>query len=246
MTVMRVEQALVACGGKGSRLRKGGVDFSISKSFIELEGQPMLYWCLLGIYCAGIKKIVIAGDGEEKLKRAEKVLADFPHSFSKVDFYEDSGIGTFSLSYYARHLLDEYFFIECGHSMSEPGHYNKMKAMLENGNKDAVVFSCFKPTSNEKRKCVRVEGNKIKKICNLTGAKNEFWISYPALLNKKYVEGFPKFGFDKDKILEIYASKNLVEAVCSNMPIEVDLAKEWAEAVPIYKKNIERLQANFR
>lgn len=238
---MNTKQALVTCGGAGFRLRKAGMKFPLSKSFIELEGRPMLYWCLLGLHYAGVEKLVIIGDGTEKIKRAKEVLSDFPYDFSQVSFHEDSGLGSNGLPYQARHLLDDLFFFECGHSMSEPEHYHRLEDELKDG--DVIVLSRFKPNPYAPRSFIKIENSNIIPIPNLTGADNEFSVGSPRLLNRKYIDRLPELDFDLHKILEFYTSRDLLRLVPSDLPIEVDVIEEWKEAVPIYQRHIEQLSA---
>lgn len=65
---MKIQQALVAVGGQGSRLSKDGINVPLAKSFLELNDKALFYWCLWGLYSAGITKLIIVGNSEEKLK----------------------------------------------------------------------------------------------------------------------------------------------------------------------------------
>jgi len=241
---MKTKQALVTCGGTGYRLRKGGMKFPVSKSFIEFKGHPMFYWCLLGLYYAGIERLVIVGDGAEKLRKAEHVLSDFPYNFSEVDWHEDPGFGSNELPYQARHLLDDYFFFECGHSISEPEHYHRMEDELNDEN--GIVLSMFEPKSYAPRPLVRLDNHGITTISQLTGANNEFSVGSPRLLNQEYISKLPELEFNLYKIVEFYSSNGLLKLVRSNMPLEVNVIEEWKEAIPIYKKHIEKLCARAR
>lgn len=236
---MKTKQALVTCGGTGYRLRKAGMDFSLSKSFIKFNERPMLYWCLLGLYQAGIEKLVIVGDGEEKVNKAEDVLSEFPYSFSRINFYKDEGLGSNGLPYHARHLLDDHFIFECGHSMSEPWHYQLMDLELVNG--DEIVLSKFKPNNYAPRPHVKTEGMSIIPINSLSGADKEFSVGSPRLLNKDYIGKLPELDYDLGPIITHYASKGQLRLVQSRLPIEVDVIEEWREALPFYQDYIEKL-----
>ncbi len=238
---MKTKQALVACGGTGARLRKGGMEVPVSKSFIEFEGHPMFYWCLLGLYYADIERLVIVGDGTEKLSKAEQVLSNFPYNFSKVDWHEDPGFGSNTLPYQARHPLDDHFFFECGHSISEPEHYRKLENELDD--KNSIVLTMFKPNSYAPRPLVRLNNHRITAIPQLTGDNNEFSVGSPRLLNREYISKLPELEFNLYKIVEFYSSNGLLKLVRSNLPLEVNVIEEWKEAIPIYKKQIEKLHA---
>jgi NDP-sugar pyrophosphorylase family protein len=61
------EQALVAVGGTGSRLRAGGIYVPGEKSFIEIEGKPVLHWSLQSMAKGGIRRVVLTGEKDDAL-----------------------------------------------------------------------------------------------------------------------------------------------------------------------------------
>ena len=236
---MKVKQALIAVGSNGSRLRRAGVDVPLSKSFLELEGRTMLYWCLLGLYNAGIERVVLAADSSEKIKKSEDVLESFPYRFSRVDFYQDCGLGAPGLPYHTRHLLDERFFFEFGHSMSDPEHYSRMYDASGN---NYVVFSAFKPKPHTSRPLVRIRDEGITPIDNSTGASNEFVVCAPCLADQEYAANLPNMGFSTRGIVDFYSRAGTLRLVESNLPIEVDELEELKECMPIYSKYVKGLK----
>jgi len=239
-----IEQALVTCGGDGTRLRIRGMDFPASKSFIEFEGHRVLYWCLLGLHRAGISRIVVAAEGSDKLDMAGIVLSGFPYSFSKVDMFKDDGLGTNVLPYLAKHLLDDHFIFEFGHSMSEPGHYDLMRSEL--ADEEDVVFSRFEPNRFVSRAYVKLADGRACPIDALSGDGDEFSVCYPALLSQRYIERWPEVGFKLNGIVRYYCERGSLKTVASRLPIEVDVIEEWEQAVPVYRSHVHRLIASVK
>lgn len=237
---MYVNQALVACAGVGSRLRQDGMEFPASKVFIELEGRPMLYWCLLGLHRAGVDKLVV-NVSDHTVKTVEEVLSRFPYDFERIDFHKDPGFGTTGLPYHARHLLDENYFFECGHSMSEPEHYRRLCRELQGDS--PVVLSTFMPGSNSNttRSRVKIKGHKIIPINGFTGERQEFYIGLPGIFNQEHAARLPYLDFRFQNLIDFYSSAGSLRTAHSSMPLEVDHAEEWREAVPHYLRHIERL-----
>ena len=219
---MKTTQALVTVGGKGSRLKKDGIDFSFSKAFLKLNRKAIFYWCLHGLYAAGITKLVITGDMEEKLKKAEEIIGKFPYKFNDVVFFQDKGFGAYGLPLHTNNLLDEQFFFECGHSMCEPEHYKKMDALKKPG---IIVFSAFDKDLTKTHFKTIVNGELVA-------------LSWPNLLDKEYISQLESFNFEENKIIPYYLKYNKLEIVKSNIPPELDTKEDYNNVIPVYKKLI--------
>ncbi len=232
-----IKQALVTCGGKGSRLSKSGVDFPFSKSFIELEGHTLFYWCLRGLQNAGVEDLVIVGDSKDKLKKAESVAVESPLKFSRIDLFQDSGLGTCGLPYQTRHLLDDFFLFECGHNIEEAEHYRKLEEQIVD--EDSIVLSLFAPCIDAPRPHININKDKIS-VCNYSNRNDIFSVGTPSVLNQKYISNIPFFDFNFNKLLKYYCSNNKLNFVKSNMPVEVDVIEEWKKALPLYHEHIKK------
>lgn len=235
------KQALVTVGGSSSRLRDAGVEFPLSKSFLELEKYPLFHWCLLGLYHTGIEKLVITSDRKEKLNKAEKVLMDFPYSFLEIQLHQDPGLGSTGLPYQVREHLDDYFFFECGHSMSDPENYSMMDELKKDNN---IVLSAFLPNGFVSRPYVKLTPEGFTLIEELTGCEDEFSIGSPCLLNQDYIEDLPLLNFNFRAAIKKYNSEGRLALVHSKMPIEVDVKEELDLAIPIYKSFIKERYAS--
>src|SRR6185436_20622334 len=101
--------------------------------------------------------VVLAGDREEYLERAEQVVRELPYGFDETRYFQDQGLGVHGLPYHARHLLGDRFFFECGHAVNEPSHYQTMDAARsENG----IVFSAFRSHASNPRLPVKLENGR--------------------------------------------------------------------------------------
>src|SRR5258708_9290584 len=156
--MMQISQALVAIGGSASRLRSGGVAVPLSKSCLEIDQRPMLYWNLLLMHQAGISRLVLAGDQSLQLQRAELVLDSLPVSFAEVKFFQDPGLGVHGLPHHVAHLIDSACIFECGHSIIEPAHYS---ALAQHKLANNVVFSAFAPSPLNKRPGIALKDRRL-------------------------------------------------------------------------------------
>src|SRR4051794_15034427 len=111
---MEARQALVAIGGRASRLRQAGVDVPVAKSFLEVAGKPLLYWCLTALHDAGVREIVLAADQGTQERAAWRVLRALSVRFDRVRIFRDKGAGVHCLPWFASRLLAERYIFECG------------------------------------------------------------------------------------------------------------------------------------
>ena len=230
---MRTTQALITVGGGGSRLKRAGINVPLSKSFIIINRRPIFYWCLSALWKAGIKKLVIIAEDKQKIRKAQEVLASFPHKFLEIKFFKDRGLGFSGLPYQARKLLDKTFFFDCGHSISEPAHYKKIDKIKGRTN---IVFSAFSATGYAPRTIIKMISGKVCITEKFSVGKRLFEVCTPALLDGEYVKLLPRFKFSLLEILKFYANNNKLKLVQSRLPIEMDVRKEYKRTIPIYKR----------
>ena len=234
---MKTKQALVTVGGNGNRLRSHGVKFSLSKSFINFNGKPLLYYCLTNLHKAGITDIVIIGNKNSQLKAAKKVISNLPFVFPFIIFYKDKGLGTCGLPYHAKSFLNNDFFFEFGHNVVLPSHYRKMdKLKLKN----SIVSSIFRTKNYTKRPFIRVSKNAIISLTKLTG-KNDYAIAAPYLLDKSYINLSPILKFNSYKLIQYYLKKNRLFIVKANFPIEIDVIQDLQKFFSFFNENPKNL-----
>lgn len=220
--VTKVNQALVLVGGRATRLRKGGVDVPLTKAFMVLDSEPMLYWNLCTLHIAGIRHLIIAGDHVTQLHEAHKIVKRLPYKFDGVIYFRDEGNGVHGLPYELRYLLQDSFVFDCGHGMSAPDHYKKLIKMKD---KRAVVFSAYKPHPSNLRQPVLL---RCGKVAVAPGADSA--IAHPIVADKQYASSLLGLGFNIDAIIRYYCSGGILRYVENSLPPEYDTVEELNEA----------------
>ena len=226
---MRVEQALVAVGGRASRLKADGVEVPATKSLLMVENTPLLSWCLQSLCLAGVKRIVLAGNEENHLTKAQAIAESLPSQFKEVTYFQDEGLGVHGLPYHAKHLLGYEFFFECGHGISKPAHYRKMDAQKS---ENTVVFSAFTAHHLNLRQPVTIKDGEL--ALAAVDSKDGFAIAHPMLIDQTYTENLPSLGFDIQRIIGHYSTTRQLEYVWNDMPPEFDIADEYQVAQKMY------------
>jgi hypothetical protein len=234
--VARISQALIAVGGQASRLKGGGVNVPLSKAFIGLNGHPLLYWALVSLHYGGFSRLVLAGNAAGQLREAELVLASLPVDFAEVAFFQDPGLGVHGLPYQARHLLDDEFLFECGHSMMTPVHY---RLLADKKNHNNIVFSAFSPHPSNPRQPVHL-GEHVVEVGNHVG---RYAIAHPMVVDQHYARKLPQLGFNISNIITHHAVRFRLHYVRSTMPPEFDLIEELNASLPIYRDYARELCA---
>ena len=226
---MRVEQALVAIGGKARRLRAGGISVRVTKSFIEVHGRPLLYWNLRSMYAAGVKRLILSADRHEQLWEAELVLKDLDLPFEEVELFLDEGVGVHGLPHQVRALLDRSYFFECGHSLMTPEHYMKLDRAKQDDN---VVFSAFRPHAANHRQPVLLTNGLVRPLERVTSRCSV--LAHPILADLEYARQLPRYDFDITKIMPDLAARRRIGYVPSDMPPEFDVPEEYYNSLSRY------------
>jgi hypothetical protein len=234
---MEVVQALIAIGGKASRIRNAGISVPVSKSFLSLCGRPLLHWNLKFLHAAGIRDIVLCGNNPLQLAEAELLLDRIGVSFSSVHFFQDPGLGVHGLPYQVAHhasdLLKEQIIFECGHSLMEPDHYKRIMHAKTNEN---VVFSAFKPHPSNPRQPVRLLGNQAELAPPALPAPSAAYaLAHPIVIDSSYIERLPSLRFKITEILACYSRRREIRYVFSDMPPEFDVMEEMRAAYARYE-----------
>lgn len=230
---MKTVQALVAIGGRASRLRSGGVRVPVSKSFLTLRGRPLLYWTLKSLHLAGVREIVLCADNELQLLEADLVLGQLSCRFTVRDFL-DRGLGVHGLPYHAHRLLGDRFFFECGHGISAPEHYRRLDAEKL---ADNVVFSAFRPHSSNPRQPVAL--NTLGYVGRFRGV-GDYAVAHPMLVDQAYALALPRLGFRIAEVIRHYTSSDRLRYVLSCLPPEFDVVEEMRDALPRYEDFLRR------
>lgn len=227
------EQALVAIGGNGSRLRAGGVEVPITKSFLEVADKPLLHWSLQSMAIAGVRRVVLSGDRDEALEAAQSVVEDLSVDFDEVKYHKDPGLGAHGLPYQALDMLEDEYFFEAGHNMTLPSHYTNMHTVKQPGK---IVFSAFTPHTSNQRQPVHFDGENV--LIGQNPHDSDQALSHPFLVDKSYAQHLPDLDFSIDSILAHYSNNQLLQWVHSDMPPEIDTAEEYKNSLPAIRKLI--------
>lgn len=220
---MGVDQALVAIGGRATRLLNSGLDVPISKAFLTVGGEPALYWALNSLRTAGISRLVICGTNSLQLHQAELVLDHLSNSFDKVVLFKDEGLGAHGLPYQVQaklgEILDQTFIFECGHSIITPAHY---RALIEAKRPGRPVFSLFAATPSNPRQPVSLDGKRVR-----LSQAGRYALAHPMVIDGEYVNQLPALGFNIAQILKFYISTDRIDFVPSSELPEFDTVEEF-------------------
>ncbi len=219
-------QAVILVGGLASRLRRAGVEVALSKAFMEVQGQPLLYWCLQSLQQAGIGRLVIVGQEPQLLQAAGRVLRRFAGIFAEVQYFHDLGLGAHGVPYELNYLLRGPFVFECGHSLQRPAHY---RALLEAYRPGNVVFSAFRPHASNRRQPVALEG-----AAAHVSPAGSWALAHPIVADRQYAHLLLRLRFSIRDILAFYTAESRLRYVISDMPPEYDTPAELEAALKIY------------
>ena len=233
---MRIKQALVAVGGKATRLRRGGVEVPISKAFLNVADRPLLYWSLSNLYVAGIREVVIVGELEDYIEEAARVISSLPYTFAEVEYFQDLGLGAHGLPYHVRHLLDEEFIFECGHAIAKPEHYRRLGALKD---RNSVVFSAFAASRVNHRQPVKIIEDSVKLASKWSS--DCYSLAHPFVVDQEYAMRLPQLHFDITKIIDYYSGALRLKYAVSDMPPEFDVAQEMSLAQKVYEQYLSTI-----
>lgn len=136
---MRVKQALVAGGRMDSGSRLG---LFYPKPLIMYKGKPLIYYTMLALKEAGIRKVIIAASDERLLSLYKSVLDKKILKELKITYFRDAGVGMRRLPSQLREQLEEQFFLVTGHT---PPHPETLREM-ENAFKKGEFVACSYPS----------------------------------------------------------------------------------------------------
>jgi hypothetical protein len=232
-------QALVAIGGRATRLRAEDIRVGASKSFMVSGRRPLLYWCLKSLHAAGVRRLVLAGNEPVHLRKAEAVLRCAHFEFDSVVYVQDAGLGLHGLPAQLTGLLEDTVLFEAGHGISHPRHY---QAMLARKTEDNVVFSAFPTNPGNPRYRVLVDGEgrgyPAFGPSKRSGLGLPLALAQPMLIDRRYVELLSAFDYTVDRIADHYLATGRLAAVRSGLPVEFDLSGEYRVAMGWYRLSL--------
>lgn len=215
-------QALVTVGGKGSRLRSAGLNFPCTKSFINVLGEPLIFWNLKIFKRIGLRRIVFCADSEEALNSVKLLTCRAGNEDIDFLFYLDEGLGTSGLPFHFRNQFDGPFFFITGHSFVTVQHFNAMRSASGPG---MVTVSTYREQNTKKNIRTDGIGRLVPPSANLPMSCR--MIDYPYLLDKIYCERIARNGFNVLPTLEQFFFEKAIRFVHSEMPVEIDEPEQF-------------------
>ena len=102
-----------------------------------------------------------------------------------------------------------------------------------------LVLSGFPPKGYAPRYTVKIEKGRIEYIGKKFSTAGEIEVGSPKIFGKDFVDILPKLEYELDNIIPYYIKNKRFKVILSDMPLEVDVKKEWEEAIPAYRRFIE-------
>ncbi|NYZ74849.1 NTP transferase domain-containing protein [Candidatus Micrarchaeota archaeon] len=174
-----INQAVVAAGGKGFRMGPLAAQYG-NKSLILIEGKPIIAFTVEALLKAGLKKIVVAVDGESNYDQMCRIF----RGKRRVRVVQDKGTGeTGGIPVNFDYLLEKKFLFIYGNAPPLASH---VKAMAQQS-ADAVV-SLFPFSSSRTPIVAELDGTRVKRIKsqrNVFG--REAFVEPPYILSKDFV-----------------------------------------------------------
>lgn len=220
-----ITQALVLIGGSASRLKAGGIEVPISKSFLMLHERPLLYWHLHALHEAGIRRLVLAGSNAEQFLRALHTIRQTGKNFAEILTFSDWQLGAHGVPYEARYLLDQEFLFTCGHDLCSARHIRRLMALKS---RESVVFSAFRPHPSNPRLPVSL-------VADLVGVgQGGYVLAHPIVADRRYAADLARHRFSIAKVLQYRAAAGSLKYAHSDTAPEFDTAEEMRAVFDAY------------
>lgn len=224
----RIKQALVAIGGRASRLAPL-VDVPVSKAFLQVGSEPAVNWCLGSLLESGVERVVLAADNERQCCRAQDVIDEYAPLFKSIELFRDPGLGVHGLPFHTLDMFDEPFIFEAGHSVLSPHHYRRLTSMSSPGK---AVFSAFDTSSNLSRQDAFLMPDGTCSMLPFPEARYVA-LAHPMIIDQEYAASLPSFRFKVGQIAAYYAQRGDLVASYSDEPPEFDTPDEYRALLQI-------------
>ncbi|MGP4029953.1 hypothetical protein [Actinomadura sp. 3N407] len=220
----------MAIGGKAGRLRAGGVNVRVSKSFLQIADKYLLYWCLESLHTAGVRNVILCADDAAQQCEAAILIKDLPFSFDHIEIFSDDGLGVHGLPFYVREHLGDRFIFECGHNITRPEHYHAMDE-LKGPDDPHVVFTAVRTHPDNRRfPLSRVDGDP----CRESNA-DHIAFAHPLILDQTYANLLPLHRHNFVRMVQLYARAEQLRYLVSEMPPEFDIVPEFEISRRVYE-----------
>ena len=199
-------EAIILCGGKGSRVSK--LTKKIPKCLIEIKGKPFLYYQLKFLKKNDIKSVILStGYLSNKIKEYVKKNI----SFIKIKIINDGKklLGTGGAIYKTKNLLKKNFYVMYGDS------YLNLKLKNLKLDKESSVMAIFKNNNRYDKSNIELKRfnyiNYHVKINNKKLNYIDYGISY---LNQKIFKNCKEnHKFDLSLLFKDISKKNMLKGV---------------------------------
>ena len=214
--------ALVTVGGQGKRLKRAGFRIPCTKSFIEVQGRPIVYWNILSLHKADFRRVVFCADNREAIERVRAVVQQTEIKDIEFSYVLDDGLGTAGLPFHFMNLFERQFFFITGHSFLGPTHYRNMR-------KNASLSKISVSTYCESEFAKNIRCGELKNGESFLGAEMlpDRMIDYPYIVDKQYCNSLAMKEFSVLTTLRQYFAKNLINFELSDLPVEIDEPEQF-------------------
>jgi len=231
-----ITEALVTVGGSGSRLRLAGVQINPSKSFIEVQHEPIIFWNLLILKLAGFTRVVFCSQRESDFSLLDRQLKRIEGFFQEISFEVDGGLGTAGLPFHFQECFDGPFFFICGHSFLRPEHFFRMRKLKSRGN---IVISTYEQEKAARNLHIMPSGEIVQRDQVL--APSSRIIDYPYIVDNEYCKLIAVNNYDVLSTIREYSDLGMLQSVHSQLPVEIDELEQMNASLPIIGREVEAL-----
>src|SRR5262245_48373936 len=210
MVRTRSPQALIAVGGRASRDCQGGIHVWLTKYFMTVGGRPLMYWNLLSMHRAGVRRLVLAYDADHLLECIRAVVGLLPVKFAEVVEFRDQGLGVHGLPFHAAHVLDHWFVFECVHSLMHPHDYSRVISMKH---RDNIVVTPYVSHQRNPRQPVTYRHGELS-VADPREPSIQA-VAHPFVIDQEYAALLPSLDFDVRQMIGFYMQRGSIEGVPS-------------------------------
>lgn len=198
--MLKVNQALIMAGGRGTRLGMG------TKSYILYKGRVLLDYVIESCKTTGIKNIVVFLPSKDIEAKLEKVKVEKVHSLIKkypeikwIQYPKELGLGFRGAPNEVKKYLSQKkpFFLLCGQSPQSSSFLRKLGNLYK---RNSIVLSGYKYRHEFFTSIAKTKGTKIVDFTNIETIKprdfkvegNEYITHMPYVWNFEYYDKIMK------------------------------------------------------
>jgi hypothetical protein len=214
--------ALVACGGRGSRLDLPPM--GCEKSFRFIGGKYALEWTLEGLRRAGVRHLVCFSDRLERAPLIHECAKRAGFQRSQVRIVRDRGLGVHGLPCILPSAIRGPVIFVAGHACSPATTYFtavkswRPGAMVVSGHVESEVSEAtsrtFLPDNSSVHPTETSEDGRIA-------------VSLPYVLDGTYIEVARRASYQIDEIISTFSGRDCLVTAMDASPIEFDVRDDF-------------------